>query len=296
MSAVVLQSGLASATVLPESGALISQLTLVDRASKAQPILWLPDGFSINDPNAWPGGGLPFLFPFAGRVWHGQEVLKYASSGQVYDMPLHGFSWSKPWTVSAKGPNSVKLTLKSDDESKKKHYPFDFEIVMTITLSTRALHIAVDVIHTTLAAKTREKMPVALGWHPYFKLAKKALATIPADTSYAVTPVGNAGASDSVRDSLGPSSWTLPNPKLASLIFGDLNGEASRLDLGQHAITISAGPEDVMQHVVTWTNLPDEFFCIEPWMSLPDAVARSTGCRWLKPGERVSAWMSVECQ
>lgn len=296
MSELLLESGLARATIHPERGALIADLKLIGRNGKAEPILWLPEGFSQSPIEAWPGGGLPFLFPFAGRVWHNNEVLKYSVSGNVYDMPIHGFAWGKAWNVIAKTQTTVRLSLKSDDHSKKHNYPFDFEAVMTITLSARALQIAVDITHKTLAAKTREKMPVAIGWHPYFKIGENPQLSIHADTIYPVTSVGNAGDPQSIRDYLDPSPWKLPSNALGSLILGDLTGEASRIDLGSSSLLISAGPEDVMQHVVTWTNQPKEFFCVEPWMSLPDAVARPTGCRWLKPGESLSAWLNIECR
>ncbi len=295
MSKITLESGLARATIMPERGALVTELTLADRSGKQQNIFWLPETFTSLDCDVWPGGGLPFLFPFAGRVWHDSQVLKYEVAGNVYSMPLHGFAWASSWVGVLKSSNTALLSLKSD-ESTKKLYPFDFEIGMTVTLSQHTLHVAIEVTHKTLAARTREKMPVALGWHPYFSMAKALKVQIPADTIYPVTPDGNAADAQRARDLLGIMPWDLPNPKLASLIIGDLAADSSRMDFSTHALTISAGPEDVMQHVVTWTNRPLEFLCIEPWMSLPDAVARPRGCRWLKPGENLAAWFNIECR
>lgn len=295
MSIITLESGLAQATILPERGALITDLKLLDRTGKQRNVLWLPESFTTSSLDTWPGGGLPFLFPFAGRVWHAGEVLKYSVAGNVFDMPLHGFAWARCWTGSSKSPHVARLALKSDQQSKGV-YPFDFELIMTVTLSHHALNINLELHYTTNPAKTREKMPVAIGWHPYLSVAGALKAQIHADTAYPVTAVGNAGNPQSASEMLGPSPWVLPNSNLSSLILGDLTPESSRLDFATHSINISAGPDDVMQHVVTWSNQPSEFLCIEPWMSLPDAVARPTGCRWLKPGESLSAWISLECR
>jgi galactose mutarotase-like enzyme len=34
------------------------------------------------------------------------------------------------------------------------------------------------------------------------------------------------------------------------------------------------------KHIVLWTSNPDKFFCVEPWMALPDGVHRDAV--WLK--------------
>ena len=39
--------------------------------------------------------------------------------------------------------------------------------------------------------------------------------------------------------------------------------------------------------VTTWTESPAaDFYCVEPWTALPDAVHNGHGLRWLKPGSR----------
>jgi galactose mutarotase-like enzyme len=296
LSQITLESGFAKATILPERGALLNQLTLVDRKGQPRDVLWAPEDLTSHTPDTWPGGGLPFLFPFAGRVWHNGNALFYQVGNHEFPMPLHGFSWALSWELTHKTNHTARFVLRSTEATKKTHYPFDFEIMMQMTLAPNSLHVAVDILYNTLAAKTREKMPVAIGWHPYFVAAGCLRAKIAAETIYPVTSNGNAGDPQSARSFLGDGPWTMPQPKLHSLIFGELSSEAIILNYEAHTLAISSGPEDVMQHLVTWTNKPDKFLCIEPWMSLPDAVARPSGCRWLKPGEKLAAWLNLECR
>jgi galactose mutarotase-like enzyme len=37
--------------------------------------------------------------------------------------------------------------------------------------------------------------------------------------------------------------------------------------------------------ITTWTQAPEsDFYCIEPWLGLPNAIHHQEGLRWLKPG------------
>ena len=296
MSEIILNSGSSQAFLLPHRGGLITSLRLAGH----EKILWLPENFDPSS-SAWPGGGLPFLFPFAGRVQNQGELYKYALDEKIYPMPIHGFSWATAWTAKSISKNRVTLSLKSDGTSKSI-YPFDFDIQMTITLSASKLDVDVTVSHIKNSQKPRHaKMPVALGWHPYFALhGSSNIVEIPAQTVFPVTAQGLAGQPMDAGEFLGPQPLSLPNEKLQSLILSDLSSNGC--ELWQPAsgslkppgsIRIEAGPGDLMKHIVTWTNDPGVFHCIEPWMSRPDAVATPTGCRWLDPGESLKAWLQI---
>ena len=290
MSEIILNSASSQAVLLPHRGGLITSLTLAGHKK----ILWLPENFDPSS-SAWPGGGLPFLFPFAGRVQNQGELYKYALDEEIYPMPIHGFSWATSWTAKSTSEDRVTLILKSDDTSKSI-YPFDFDIQMTIAISARKLDVDVTVSHIKNTQKPRHaKMPVALGWHPYFALhGSSNIVEIPAQTVFPVTAQGLAGKPMPASQFLGPQPFSLPNEKLQSLILSDLSSNACELRSGaSESLTIEAGPSDLMKHIVTWTNEPDVFHCVEPWMSRPDAVATPTGCRWLDPGESLKAWLQI---
>ena len=42
--------------------------------------------------------------------------------------------------------------------------------------------------------------------------------------------------------------------------------------------------------VTTWTEADtSDFYCIEPWIGLPDAIHNGHGLRWLAPGKTEAA-------
>jgi len=290
MAPIILKNGAARAELLPHRGALISQLSFVNE----KPILWLPDNFDPKS-SAWPGGGLPFLFPFAGRVQHQGEIYKYALGENVYPMPIHGFSWATPWLVESARDDAVTLKLQSN-ESSLAVYPFEFSILMKVRLAATELRIEVSINHIADSQiNTRPKMPVAVGWHPYFSIEhQRTKLSIEAKTAFPVTALGMAGKPLAAADLLGNAPWTLAKPELQSLILGGLGQcEACFESTASSRVLLKAGPSDVMTHLVTWTNDEKAFLCVEPWMSRPDAVATPSGCRWLSPGESLNAHLSI---
>ena len=139
-------------------------------------------------------------------------------------------------------------------------------------------------------------MPVAIGWHPYLTLSKISNSmNISAEINYPVTPQGDAGKPIPMIDYLGSGPWDLPKNEIQSLIFSKLTHAPSILKKHGHPnLLISSGPPQTMNHVVTWTNLPTEFHCIEPWMSLPNAASAPAGCQWLDPGQSLDVWLKIE--
>jgi galactose mutarotase-like enzyme len=291
MSKIILTSGVSRAVILPSRGALVSSLCF--HTGEGCETLWLPENFSPTS-SAWPGGGLPFLFPFAGRVWHQGELSKYGLGDSSHPMPLHGFSWATEWTPKKIEVDQATLELKSSETSLGL-YPFHFLITMKLKLKANSLRVDVSIKHESPASKHSNEMPVAIGWHPYLTLSKTSNSiSISADVNYPVTPQGDAGKPIPTAEHLGSGPWPLPKKELESLIFSKLSGGPSKLQkANQPDLLISSGPQEVMNHVVTWTNRPAEFFCLEPWMSLPNAVSAPAGCQWLKASESLAVWIEI---
>ena len=107
-------AGSSTAVLLPERGGLLTQLTLRDEGGKSAQVLWLPESFSAAE-SGWPGGGMPLLFPFAGRQFHHGTPLHYALGGRSYHMPLHGFAYALAWSVSRHSDTSAELVLRSGE-------------------------------------------------------------------------------------------------------------------------------------------------------------------------------------
>ncbi len=47
--------------------------------------------------------------------------------------------------------------------------------------------------------------------------------------------------------------------------------------------------------VTTWTQAADsDFYCIEPWLGLPNAIHHGEGLRWLAPGAKEVATLVLD--
>jgi galactose mutarotase-like enzyme len=46
--------------------------------------------------------------------------------------------------------------------------------------------------------------------------------------------------------------------------------------------------------VTTWTETDQsDFYCVEPWLGLPDAIHNGLGLRWLEPGRSETASLRI---
>ena len=289
MAVIRLSSGGSYVDIAPQRGALITQLNL----HKIGPVFCEPD-LSASAALNWPAGGLPLMFPFAGRVQHKGELYKYALNDSVYSMPLHGFSWSENWETSAKSLDEAKFELRSN-KSTRVIFPFDFLISMHVKITPNRLLINVMITNQTAnSGPSPDQMPVALGWHPYFNIKTMSHFTLEGNTAIQVTDRGMAGTSTSLSSLAGPPPWKLPNEHFRSLIIGELTECCATFHgVDGSSLILEAQPAHLFNYFVTWTNEPTKFLCVEPWMSQPDAVASATGCKWLPPGESLEAKLAI---
>lgn len=99
-------------------------------------------------------GGIPFLFPNAGK-----SVL---DESKGFDLSQHGFARDMEWKILAENSSELVLGL-SDNEETLKVYPFQFELMMIIEVKDNAFYQTI-----TVNNNSGNDMPVALGFHPYF--------------------------------------------------------------------------------------------------------------------------------
>ncbi len=291
---LTLSAGDARATVLPERGGLVSALSLRPlRGGSAREILWTAAELGL-DESGWPGGGLPVLFPFAGRVFHEGRPLCYELGGVERSMPIHGFAYGMPWEIAAQSADSARLSLRPTAATLRL-FPFAFEVELELELSASALRVVLTAKHAASAPRG-VRMPVAMGLHPYFRapLATGALSDVrlltSACTKVAVTNAGAAGRASP----LGYADATergiaLSETETRSLILVDHAAPAAALrDAGPDQLELAWGGD--FKTLVLWRQEGAGFQCVEPWMGLPDAVGAGAagGTRWLEPGE--SAW------
>jgi aldose 1-epimerase len=147
---VVLETADARLTIDPGAGARFASLVVGGHE------LLVTEG---DGPIWW--GCYP-MAPFAGRIRDG----RFRFRGRTYQLPLtmppnaiHGTVLDRPWDVTAMTAERAELTTDLGPA-----WPFRGRVVQTVALLPGGLE-------ATLEVQARDAMPVALGWHPWFRRA-----------------------------------------------------------------------------------------------------------------------------
>ncbi|MBR3768558.1 MAG: aldose 1-epimerase family protein [Clostridia bacterium] len=109
------------------------------------------------DESIWYGQA-PILFPIVGRLIDD----KYLLNGTEYTMPKHGFARKLNWSLLSKEEDSMAFIL-SESEDTLKIYPYEFDLIVTYTLSDNKLKVNHCVVN-----KNEDEMYFSLGAHPAF--------------------------------------------------------------------------------------------------------------------------------
>lgn len=289
---VVLEHEHASLTLLPERGGLLRKLTLIGPRGEPVEILWAAPELDATG-SGWPMGGMPLLFPFAGRVFHEGQPLRYGLGGEVRNMPLHGFAYGLPWQVSCQNTSSVECLL-TDSTPTHTLFPFAFAVRTRWELSAQSLQVRVEIESHGPLAPGLSAMPIAPGWHPFFRMPLRPLSRLSEcvmQTSAAhkvrVTPQGTPGKSAPFPEDSAEKEPRLSDPLYGNLILAhhtsphvSVQDRDSKLELH-----VEWDPADALRYVVLWSRAGEGFHCLEPWMSLPDPLAAGHRVTWLEKGE-----------
>ncbi len=252
-------------TIVPARGALVTSLVAHGRE-------WLYlDEATLHDAAQNVRGGVPVLFPSPGKL----AEDTFSVDGASGRMRQHGFARTSRFEETARGTDGtawVELAL-GDSEVTRAQFPFGFRLRLRFALAGARLQIRAEV----LATGTTE-LPFALGYHPYFAVAR-------ADKVRTHIPT----AATRAWDNRGKQEIAL-DPRGASI---DLSGEEVDLHLVDHG-----APEATLQtpqgavrldgsfpRWVIWTLPEKEFVCLEPWSAPADALNTGQGLERLAPGE-----------
>lgn len=290
-SVLALSDAHAELLVAPQYGARLLRWVVDGR----QVIFW-PEHADW-DNTARVRGGNPILFPFIGRHFVDGEIGHWRDAqGRIFPLPLHGFARDLPFeAVVDAATQTVRMTLVDTPQTLAVYpYAFRFEVIYTLAGSTLRVEF---VTHNT----GDTPLPYYAGHHFYFALpaalrGETILSLPPTRRQYQLpdgTPAPAVPGAPSYRldDPIimdrfhvleGAGGLALHTPSLGRTIRFDLNG----------------GPDSAPWYAVTtWTERPDaDFYCVEPWLGLPDAIHHGQGLRWLAPGasERAALSLTVE--
>ena len=241
------------ATIVPARGGLVTRLAVGGRE-----ILFL-DRHTFENRSEHVRGGIPILFPFAGRL-----VDRRLIASDTH-MDLHGFARDLEWTVEEHLGDSHRMFLEAGAEILA-HFPFPHRLTQATRVSDGSLTVTLDIEN-----RGSDPMPVAPGWHPYF--------CCPGDQKTAVS----YELSDFPYHQLSNETYDFGlEPPAASTVDFDIPAVG--------AISLSFSPE--FRHLQFWTLPERDFICVEPWDG-PADVINSERRRLVSPGESLVYWMSI---
>ena len=241
-------------------------------------------------------GGNPLLFPFLGRHFVDGQIGKWRDKeGVVRDLPMHGFARNLPFEHRIDADNhGLRMTL-VDNDFTRLGYPFAFRFEAAYKL-VDAVTLEVEL---TTSNPGEVPLPYYTGHHFYFALPHdqrtQSSIELPRTEMRHQLPDGaiseaQAGAAHYTLDNAGIIDqfhcFTGPSDQPVRLVTPGLS-RAVNFDLQR--------PDSVPWYcVTTWTDAAtSDFYCVEPWIGLPDAIHNGQGLRWLAPGKTETATLRL---
>lgn len=209
----------------------------------------------------WSGQS-PILFPIVGRLIDD----KYTLDGKVYEMPKHGFARKSLWEFIEKTDNSLSFMLK-DTEETRKHYPFNFEFLLTFTIEKNRLFVRHEIKNTS-----NSTLYFSLGAHPAFncKLGDKLI--------FEKNETLNAFKIDLEKSLILPKTVPVLKNETDIVITKDIFKEDALIFKGLKSdyVTLKGENHSLCFHLNNapylgiWAKPAAPYVCIEPWFGLND--------------------------
>ncbi len=249
-------------------------------------IIHWPENADWSQPNKIRGGN-PILFPFIARhMVDGRIGFWKDSAGTLREMPMHGFGRDSLYELSHT-ENACILTLR-DSEKTRIFYPYTFRFQISYSLLGKTLAATLETTNTG-----DQILPYYTGHHFYFAIPHGERA----DWEFAVDSVQQArqeadGSIIPQTSSLKP--FLLSDPSLVDS-FHLLSGQGPVLlrqrPTGRSLAIHLNHPGSLPWYCVTsWTQSDEsDFYCLEPWLGLPNAIHHGQGLRKLAPGQTEKA-------
>lgn len=251
----------ARVVIAPSRGAIVTRFEVEGR-----PLLYL-DPATLADPTKNVRGGNPVLFPSPGPL----TGERFAWGGKRGSMKQHGFARQRPFSVVSSGPKEAVLELTSDDETRAA-FPWDFALRIRYAVEKSRLVVA-----STIENRSKERMPFAYGFHPYFEVPDAAKKRVRLATK-ATRAFDNVTKKEVAVSS--PLDLSAAEVDLHLFDHGD---DHATLELPDGAkIVVSA--DEAFGRWVVWTLAGKDFVCVEPWTAGADALNTERGLSTLDPG------------
>jgi aldose 1-epimerase len=259
---------------------------------------------------------VPFLSPWANRIdgdafWaNGKRYVFNTTLGNLRrdgtQKPIHGLlNFSRAWTLVEASADASSAWSRSRLEFWRypdlmAQFPFPHTITMTYRLRDGMVEI-----ETGLENHGADPMPVAIGYHPYFRLHDAPRdqwhVHLAARDHFVLNPqLLPTGESK-------PIEFEDPHSLAASQlddVFGNLVRDADGrarfwVEAGRERVTVSYGPKYTI--AVVYAPRGQEFICFEPMSAITNGLNLAHDGRYkelqsIPPGEtwRESYWLQAE--
>jgi aldose 1-epimerase len=282
-----------------------------DLGSQPVEVLWAEPGFGPeSDPVL---GGIPILFPFAGRL----RGTSFTWQGTAYRVPganssdgnaIHGFVLNRPWRVVDHAGDRVTGAFQAsvDDPALLDQWPADFRIAITYQVSGHSLTGEFEITNPD----TRP-LPFGFGTHPYFRVpvgqgdAVACRITVPASEYWeraGIHPTGRILPVTPDQDLRhGPAFGGIaPEGILTGLAASGGTVETSIED-PESGLRVVQTFDDRIRHCIVFTPPHRNGIAIEPWLAVPDlftleAQGVASGLTVLAPGDTFSARIAIRLE
>jgi galactose mutarotase-like enzyme len=270
-----LEDGTSGAIVhlAPSRGGMATRFVVRD-----VPVLFLDEG-TLRDPTKNVRGGIPVLFPIAGKL----PGDRYEVDGRTYPMKQHGFARNLPWTVldQSAGEEGASVTLGLDaSEATRAQYPFEFALRFTYRLLGETL-----TLEQRFENRGSVAMPAHPGLHPYFFVPDASKAGVRLDTD-ATRAIDNQTG----REGPAPLPLALAGREVDVGLLDHHPRETVLHRPGLPAVRIEFGVDQAL--LVVWTLPGRDFVCVEPWRARPGALAAGTAPR-IPPGSSETTKLAI---
>jgi len=279
---------------LPEKGARLMNWHIRLGDGSVRDVIYWPEIKTLDD-FAKVRGGNPVLFPFAGRTYDRGEIGFWRDAAGVRrPMPMHGFARQSDFTLTSVDSRGFTAQLVPGEEARAA-YPFDYDFAVTYRFEPLGL-----ACEFKLENRGPQPLPWSAGHHFYFTLPWSEGSK---RSDYLIRiPAAKHWRREEDKEVAGPAlrkQENLANPDLIDIAHGELS--ASNVVFGEKGrpgdVTVRLGVEKVPPPeavFVTWTadeNSP--FYCVEPWMGLPNSPESKVGLHWVAPGTTGTFTVSV---
>lgn len=240
-------------------------------------------------------GGNPVLFPFVARHYvDGKNEFWRDANGIVRPMPQHGFAKDAKFTViEGEAENVLRMRLVDSDETRAVYpFAFQFDVVAALLPGSR-LEVRFETTNTG-----DKPLPYYAGHHFYFAMPHRERADWTLHLPCASwgqrgengSVIHEKAAQDLLRlDDPAPIDRMQIKPKDSkATLHNTRTGRRLVFELDHHGSV-------PWYAVTTWTELADsDFYCVEPWLGLPNAIHHGEGLRWLAPGAKEIATVVLD--